>query len=168
MNVGAVGAIGNGTAPIYATLSPFLNGVRRTSNAAAAAQLQANAAAAGAAATASAVAARAQAAATVVAAPPFLNPAITEIANLTALGETLAPPVATTPNAQLGAPQFTSPTNSVLHGDGGTLVQSYGAVALASGPLALASIYGLRGTAAVPAVAPVTALPRVARIETAA
>jgi hypothetical protein len=169
MNVGAVGAVGSGAAPVYAAFSPFLNGVRRTSNAAAAAQLQASAAATSAAATAFAVAARAQAAATVTAAPPFLNPAITEIANLTALGETLTPPVATTPNALLGpplAPAPASPADSVLHGDGGTLVQSYGAVALAGGPLAPASIYGRPATPAVPAVAPVTALPRVARIET--
>lgn len=157
MNVGAVGAIGGGTAPVYAALSPFLNGVRRTSNAAAAAQLQANAAATSAAATAAAVAARAQAAATVTAAPPFLNPAITEIATLTSLGETLTPPALVTPNAQ--AP---------LDGDAGTLVQSYGAVALLTGPIALTSIYGLPATPPVSAVASVTAAPRVARIETAA
>jgi hypothetical protein len=130
MNVGAVGGLGSGTASVYAALSPFLNGVRRTANDANAAPIQATAA-------------PTSAAATVATAPPFLNPAITQIATLTALGET-------------------------LHGDGGTLVQSYGAVALLAGPLALTSIVGLPTTPAVPAVAPVTAIPRVPRIETAA
>jgi hypothetical protein len=125
MNVGAIGALGSGTAPVYAAAAPL------------------QASATGATATVAVVAARAQAAATVVAAPPFLNPAITQIATLTALGET-------------------------LHGDAGTLVQSYGVVALLAGPLALTSILGLPATPAVSAVAPVTALPRVARIETAA
>ena len=45
MNVGAVSAVGSGTPSVYALLSPYLNGVVRTSNAAAAAQLQASAAA---------------------------------------------------------------------------------------------------------------------------
>jgi hypothetical protein len=56
----------------------------------------------------------------------------------------------------------------VLHGDGGTLVQSYGAVALLSGPLAVASIYGLPAAPAITAVAAVPAQPRIARIESGA
>ncbi len=158
MSVNAVGPVTSGAAPVYAALSPFLNGVRRTSDAAAAAQLQAAADAKSAAATAAAVAARAEAAATVTAAPPFLNPAITEIADQTALGETLTAPVATTPDAQ-------PPADSVLQGDSGLLVQSYGAVALLTGPVALASVYGVPAAPAVPAVAPVAAAPRIARIE---
>jgi hypothetical protein len=176
-NVGSVGAIGtSAVGSIHAAFSPFLNGVRRTSDAAAAAALQATVAAKSAAATAAAVAARASAAATVAAAPPFLNPAITEIADQTALGETLTSPVATTPDAQ-PAPVAAQPpvlptaqppvsaTDSVLHGDSGTLVQSYGAVALLAGPVALTALYGLPQAPAIPAVAAVPAIPRLARVE---
>ena len=207
MNVGAVGAVGSGAAPVYAALSPYLNGVVRTSDAAAAAQVQAAAAATSAAATAAAVAARTQAAATLAAAPPFLNPAIAQIADQTALGQAVIAPVATTPNAQAApaitannataaaattlaeatnspnaidtatvplvnpntvAPPPPSATDSVAYGDSGLLVQSYGAVALLSGPLAFASVYGLPPTPAVPPVAPVAASPRVAPVDIAA
>jgi len=180
---------------VYAALSPYLNGVVRTSDAAAAAQLQATAAAKSAAATAAAVQARSVAAAAVTAAPPFANPAITAIGERIALGQSLTPPSAVTPNALLAAPAAAttaaaafgaidtdtvtvvnpntvapppaSPADSVLHGDSGLLIQSYGAVALAASPLAVAALYGLPPKPAIPAVAPVTATPRVARIENA-
>jgi len=216
MTVGGVGAVSSGVAPVYAALSPYLNGVRRTSDAAAAAAVQASAVAASSAATAAALAARAQATATVTAAPPFLNPAIAAIADETALGQALVAPVAVTPNAQpvptasvataptadpttitgsaTAAAATTaaeaaattgttttaatpndqtavppqSPTDSVAYGDSGLLVQSYGAVALLYGPLALTPAYGLPATPAVTAVAPVAAYPRVAKVDLAA
>jgi hypothetical protein len=71
--------------------------------------------------------------------PPFLNPAI----------------------AQIAARAAVSPTDQVLHGDAGLLVQSYGAVALLTGPVAAAAAYGLPLAPAVPAVAPITAYPKV-------
>jgi hypothetical protein len=139
MNVGAIGAITGGGGAVYA-LSPYLNGVVRTSDAVAAAQ----------AATASAAAAKAQATlapAAATGAPttavenaqsaaPFANPAISEIAQQNAIA------------ASLG-------------GDAGFLVQSYGAVALAYGPQALAQVYIQPLTPVIPPVAPV---PRVAPV----
>jgi len=65
----------------------------------------------------------------------------------------LATPVA-------AAPTLPAPTDSVLYGDGGRLVQAYGAVALLATPLALGPIY-LQPTA--PAIPPVAPLPRVER-----
>jgi hypothetical protein len=56
----------------------------------------------------------------------------------------------------------------VLRGDAGELVQAYGAVALIGGPVAFAAAYGLPPAPAVPAVAPVIAAPRLARINDAA
>jgi hypothetical protein len=147
-------------------LSPYLNGVVRTSSAAAAAQLLSTAAAASAAAAQAAIAARGTAAAAVTAAPPFANPAITAIGERIALGQALVPPSAVTPNALPGtsSPVTPSPTDEVLHGDSGTLIQSYGAVALVAGlqtpPTALAQPV----TPSVPATALVTAIPRVAKV----
>ena len=212
MNVGAVGAIGSGTASVYAILSPYLNGVVRTSNAAAAAELQASAAATSAAATQAAIAARGTAAAALTAAPPFDNPAITAIADRTALGESLTPLGAVTPNALLGAPSLTtpaatptplaaattadlaaatttttttplltttqaqlttptapapqqpSPTNSVLFGDSGELIQSYGAVALVTGSQPLVSVFAQPVTPLIPATARVPSIPRVSKV----
>jgi hypothetical protein len=183
MNVGAVGAIGSGTASVYAILSPYLNGVVRTSSAAAAAQLQASAAATSAAATQAAIAARAAAAAAITAAPPFDNPAITAIADRTALGESLTPLGAVTPNALLGAPSLDtvaatptplaaaatadaqpSPANQVLFGDSGTLIQSYGAVALIAGSQPLASVFAQPVAPLVAPAAPVTSVPRVSKV----
>jgi hypothetical protein len=154
---------------VYAALSPYLNGVRRTSNAAAAAQAQAAAAATSAAAAQAAATARAEAAAAVTApaAAPFLNPAIPQIADATTFGALDTSPV-TTVNPNTVAPPAPSATDSVLHGDGAELVQSYGAVALLTGPLAAAQVYGLPAAPAVPAVAPVSAYPRTARIDNAA
>lgn len=214
MNVGAVGAIGSGTASVYAVLSPYLNGVVRTSNAAAAAELQASAAATSAAATQAAIAARGAAAAAITAAPPFDNPAITAIADRTALGESLTPLSAVTPNALLSAtslntvsatptptplaaattadvtaaattpatpsplaaadarlntptapaPAQPSPTNQVLFGDSGTLIQSYGAVALIAGSQPLASVFAQPVTPLVAPVALVTSVPRLSKV----
>jgi hypothetical protein len=192
MNVGAIGAIGSGTQSVYAILSPFLNGVVRTSNAAAAAQLQASAATTSAAATQAAIAARGAATAALTAAPPFANPAITAIADRTALGESLTPLGAVTPNALLGpstlntvtdtptplaaaastdpklnaptVPAQPSPTNQVLFGDSGELIQAFGAVALISGSQPLASVFAQPVT---PLVAPaplVTAVQRVSKV----
>jgi hypothetical protein len=194
MNVGAIGAIGSGTQSVYAILSPFLNGVVRTSNAAAAAQLQATAAATSAAATQAAIAARGAAAATLTAAPPFANPAITAIADRTALGESLTPLGAVTPNALLGpsslntvtgaptplaaaatadaklnaptppAPAQPSPTNQVLFGDSGELIQAFGAVALIAGSQPLASVFAQPVAPLIPPTALVTAIPRVSKV----
>lgn len=161
MTVSPIGPVGSGVSPVYAALSPYLNGVVRTSDAAAAAAQQAAAAASSAVAAAAATAARAQATATVTAAPPFLNPAITAIAGRSVLGPAPAP------SAQpASAPP--SPTDSVAYGDSGLLVQSYGAVALLTGPLAAAAVYGLPRAPAIPPVAPVAAYPRTARIDATA
>jgi hypothetical protein len=187
MNVGAVGAVGSGAAPVYAALSPYLNGVRRTSNAAAAAEAQAVAAGKNAAATEAAIAARQTAETTITAAPPFLNPAIPVIAAATAattsLATTDANPTLLAANTSFGAidtstvglvnpntvaPPQPSATDSVLHGDGGELVQAYGAVALIGGPVAFTGLYGMPPAPAVPPVAPVSAAPRLARIDDAA
>jgi hypothetical protein len=176
MNVGAIGAVGSGTAPVYAALSPYLNGVRRASNAAAAAEAQAAAASKNAAATEAAIAARQNAETAITAAPPFLNPAIPAIAaaaaattSVTTTDADPAPlPAVTLVNPNTIAPPAPSATDSVLHGDAGELVQAYGAVALLSGPVALSAAYGLPATPAVPAVAPIIASPRLARIDDAA
>lgn len=163
MTVSPIGPVGSGLSPVYAALSPYLNGVVRTSDAAAAATAaqQAAAAASSAVAAAAATAARAQATATVTAAPPFLNPVITAIAGRSVLGPAPAP------SAQpASAPP--SPTDSVAYGDSGLLVQSYGAVALLTGPLAAAAVYGLPRAPAIPPVAPVAAYPRTARIDATA
>lgn len=212
MNVGAVSAVGSGTPSVYALLSPYLNGVLRTSNAAAAAQLQASNAVTSAAATQAAIAARGTAAAVATAAPPFANPAITAIATRIALGESLVPLSAVTPNALLSAPsltttatptplaaantanatlnqtqinnnalaatttvattpisapppvQQTSPANQVLFGDSGTLIQSYGAVALATGVLTLPSAFAQPVTPYVTPASFVTKIPRVSAL----
>ncbi len=176
MNVGAIGPIGSGAAPVYAALSPYLNGVRRASNAAAAAEAQAAAAGKSAAATEAAIAARGNAATAITAAPPFLNPAIPAIAAATAATTSItttdarptALPATESVNPNTVAPPQPSATDSVLHGDGGELVQAYGAVALIGGPVAFSSVYGLPAAPAVPAVAPVIATPRVSRIDDAA
>jgi hypothetical protein len=129
-------------------LSPYLNGVQRTSDAVAAEQLKTARASA-----AVAVAERAPALSNVVAAPPFLNPAIGHIVARAAL-----------------APEFVvsaalpdvSPTDAVLYGDSGFLIQAYGAVALLTGPVALTPVYGLPSAPAIPAVAPITPYPPIA------
>ena len=188
MNVGAIGPVGGGGAAVYA-LSPFLNGVRRTSDVATAAVAQLDAAAAATRATQAAVAARAQAAATTPAAPPFANPAIAQIAQNAALSTTVTPSVTTAPanatpaatapvvatpvaatagvtasNATAAAAVPPSPTASVLYGDSGEMVQAYGAVALIEPPLAFAPIYVRPAVAAIPPVVPASRIPRFAPI----
>jgi hypothetical protein len=108
MAVSAVGAVTGSVTNVYAALSPYLNGVVRTSDAAQAAQIDAAANARNAAATAAAIAARGEAAAAATAAPPFANPAITAIGVRIALGESLTPPSAVTPDALLGASALTN------------------------------------------------------------
>lgn len=138
--IGAVGPVGGGGA-VYA-LSPYLNGVVRTPDAVAAVDAASPAAVAPAATVtsvadtnAAAAAARALENASTAPAVPFANPAIDEIAAETSV-------------------------NASLQGDAGLLVQSYGAVALAGAPLALAPVYTQPIAPAIPPVAPVT---RVAR-----
>jgi hypothetical protein len=203
MSVSAVGAVGaTSVSNIYATYSPYLNGVVRTSDAAQAANINAAADTTSTAAAAAAVAARGDATAATTAAPPFINPAITEIGARIALGESLTPPAGVTPNALLGASAITGSTSTstttplqqalatdatlgtstnvsnpfavnplasattdslnanapvtttaaaaaqpaptsafaqVAYGDAGELIQSYGAVALVTGPQAIAA-----------------------------
>jgi hypothetical protein len=175
MNVGAVGAVGSGAAPVYAALSPYLNGVVRTSDAAAAAALQATTAAKSAGATAAAVAARSTATDAITAAPPFANPAITAIGERIALGQSLTPPAAVTPNALLATGTTDdvtaavtttqpTPTETVLYGDSGTLIQSYGAVALIAGTQSLPPVFLPPIARAIPPPAPVAAIPRLAKV----
>jgi hypothetical protein len=142
--IGAVGPVGGGGA-VYA-LSPYLNGVVRTPDAVAAAEAATAATAAPAAAVASvadtnaaAAAARAVEIAGSAPAVPFANPAIDDIAAETTV-------------------------NASLQGDAGLLVQSYGAVALAAGPLAPAPVYIQPLTPAIPPVAPVVRSARAADI----
>lgn len=136
--IGGVGAVGSGVSAVYA-LSPFLNGVVRTTDAAA---VQAAPPPAAPSATQ-----------TAAPATPFVNPAFTAIADAFALRQTI-------PQAPPGA--------AVLSGDAGELVQAYGAVALLTGPLAVTAAYGVPQQPLVPAVAPTAAAPRLARIETPA
>jgi hypothetical protein len=208
MSVSGISAVGStSVANVYATLSPYLNGVVRTSDAAQAAQVNAAANATSIAASATAIATRGDAAAAATASPPFVNPAIAAIGARIALGESLTPPAAVTPDALLGTTALTAanatatsplalaaqaaetdtvlgtstnlsnpfavnplvstttdtlttnalttaaatnalnatqtaPTSAfaqVAYGDAGELIQSYGAVALATGPQALAA-----------------------------
>lgn len=121
MNVGAVGAVGNGAAAVYAAQSPYLNGVQRTPDAAQVVPA-AVARTAPAVQTPAAVQTAPAEQTSPAPPPPFLNPAIVQIADQTA----------------------------ALSGDGGLLVQSYGAVALLTGPAAIAAVYGLPAKPAVP------------------
>jgi hypothetical protein len=147
VSVGAIGASPHSGWLAYAALSPYLNGVHRTSDAIAAAQTQA------APAIAQLAGAEPAPASSIFAtAPPFLNPAIGHIAARAAL-----------------APQFVvsvaqpdvAPTDAVLYGDSGFLIQAYGAVALLTGPVALTPVYGLPTAPEIPAVAPITPYPSV-------
>lgn len=173
VSVGPIGAVNGGQRP-YAVSSAYLNGVVRTSDAAAAAQADATAQATSAAVAQVAIAARAFAAAAATASPPFANPAITAIGERLALAQALNPATGVTPDALLSsaglfgrasaneinvthsiasfqnrtapvppavAPDQLSATDSVLTGDGGVLVQSYGAVALLAGVTGNASVF---------------------------
>jgi hypothetical protein len=223
--VGAIGGISSGTS-VYALLSPYLNGVVRTSDAATAAQVDATSQITNSAVAQAAIAAEGDATAAVTALPPFANPAITAIGQRIALGQSLNTTVGVTPDALLSsttldgntnsnalntianltsldtfnsidslnsvaslnslsafdsldslttattasavtsspppAPDQLSATNSVLTGDTGLLVQSYGAVALLAGVAANASILAqAAATPLIPAPATVTPVPSV-------
>jgi hypothetical protein len=86
-------------------------------------------------------AANVTAAAAVAASKPFLNPALADIAAKAAITTNAPPPL--------------SATDPVLYGDSALLIQSYGAVALLSGPQNSPAMYGLP---AAPAVTPVDAI----------
>jgi len=148
-----VGAVASGGELAYAALTPHLNGVQRTSDEVAAEQLKTAAANADATVTG-----RAPASSIAAAAPPFLNPAIWDIAARAAL----APVLAVSPAAQ-----SVSPTDFVLYGDSGLLIQSYGAIALFAGPLAIGPVYH-RSPAPAPAIAAVPPLAPFPRIDTTA
>lgn len=156
--VGAIGGISSGS-NVYALLSPYLNGVVRTSAAATAARIDATAQTTNSAVAQAAIAAEGNATATATALPPFANPAITSIGQRIALGQALGTTIAVTPDAQIGS---TLDSLGVLTGDSGLLVQSYGAVALLAGVQANASVFAQ--AAATPLVTPpaiVAAIPRV-------
>jgi hypothetical protein len=68
--------------------------------------------------------------------------------------------VVATQAAAIAVPAPPSPADTVLRGDGGLLVQSYGAVALSEQPLALAPLYTQPVVPAIPPVAPVTRIGR--------
>jgi hypothetical protein len=145
MNVGTIDAVSHGGWLTYAALSPYLNGIQRTSDAVAAEQLKT-----APASSAVAIAERAPTPANVAAAPPFLNPAIGNIAARVALAPLFV--------VSAARPDV-SPTDAVLYGDSGFLIQAYGAVALLTGPVALTAAYGLPTAPAIPAVAPITPSP---------
>lgn len=144
MTVGAVGAIASGSGSVYAALSPYLNGVQRPSDAVVAAQLQESAAAAYAAEAAAAAAARA----TAPVAPSFLNPAIAEIAARASVTSVVS-----------------APTDPVLYGDSGLVIQSWGALALLVSPLHIVVPYGGPVKPAVSPIEPLTEYPRAERID---
>ena len=144
MNVGTVASGGGLT---YVAMTPYLNGVQRTSDELAAEQLKIAAANADATVTG-----RASASSIVAATPPFLNPAIWDIAARAAL----APVLAVSP-----APHSVSPTDFVLYGDSGLLIQSYGAIALFAGPLAIAPVYHRSPAPAIAAVPPLAPYPQI-------
>jgi hypothetical protein len=128
-----IGAVASGGDSVYAALIPYLNGLQRTSDTVAAEQPK-------------------PAAPRAADAPPFQNPAIGEISARAAVARVLA---------VSAAPQPISPTDFVLYGDSGLLIQSYGAVALFAGPLAIAPLYHRSPAPAIVAVPPITPYPRI-------
>jgi hypothetical protein len=127
MMIGAVGAVNSTeeSADVYAALSPYLNGITRTSDADVAAQkIEAAVIAAHTAAIADR-AARAQ--------------------------------PATPPKVPFANPAIVSARDSVLFGDSGLLIQSYGAVALTVAPLVLAPLFVQPMPPEIPPVPPVRA-----------
>jgi hypothetical protein len=218
---------------VYALLSPFLNGVVRTSDAASAAQLDATAQTTGSAVVQAAIAAQGDATAAATALPPFANPALTAIGQRIVLGQALSTTTGITPDALISssalnstantyalnsianlnsldtfnsidslnslsspnsltafnsidsltnatvignsttattpalasptapAPDQLSATNSVMTGDSGLLIQSFGAVALATAVQANPSIFSSARTPVIPPPAVVTAVPRI-------
>jgi hypothetical protein len=121
VSVGAIGAAPSGGGSVYAALSPYLNGTQRGPDAAGPAPETASAAV------------------SVPAAPPFLNPAIVDIATRASI-----------------AGDATSPWAPVLYGDSGLLIQAYDAVALLTGPLAIATIFARHVPPAISPIEPVT------------
>jgi hypothetical protein len=77
----------------------------------------------------------------VAASTPFLNPAIADVAARAAITNNAPPPL--------------SATDPVLYGDSALLIQSYGAVALLSGPLNAPPIYGMPPEPAIRPVEPI-------------
>lgn len=100
---------------MYAALSPYLNGIVRTSNAAQLAQVDAAARRTDAAVARAAIAANGSAAAAATAAPPFANPALTDIAARIALGQSLTPPAGATPDALLNSQTLAGPNANPLN-----------------------------------------------------
>jgi hypothetical protein len=168
MTIGAIGAVG-GTQSVYAALSPYLNGVVRTSNAAQLAQIDAAAQRADVAVAQAAIAANGSAAAAATAAPPFANPAISAIAARIALAQSLTPPAGATPDALLSSQTLISPNAPAapqspaneLTGDSGTIIQANAAALFASSLIPLqASAFAQAIVPAIPPPAIVTAAPR--------
>jgi hypothetical protein len=89
----------------------------------------------------------------IAAAPPFLNPAIGHIAARAAQAPEFA--------VSAARPDVV-PTDAVLYGDSGFLIQAYAAVALLTGPVALTPAYGLPSAPAIPAVSPIMSYPPIA------
>ena len=143
MTIGAVGAIASGGS-VYAALSPYLNGVQRTSDAEAAGQAQERVATIDAQATAPAVVSRE----TTPIAPSFLNPAIGDIAARASVTAVTA-----------------SPTDPVLYGESGLVIQSWSAVALLVNPLNIFIAYGKPVAPAVSPIEPLTGYPGTERID---
>jgi hypothetical protein len=78
-----------------------------------------------------------------VSAAPFLNPAMANIATMAIVN----------PNSV--APPPPAPTDPVLYGDSGFLIQAYGAVALLYGPQNLEPVFGLPPPPPIPAIEPI-------------
>ena len=96
VSIGAIGAVNSGQS-LYSVLSPYLNGVVRTSDAATVAQADATAQTTNSAVTQSNIAAQGDATAAATAAPPFANPAIAAIGERVALGQALSSTTGVTP-----------------------------------------------------------------------
>jgi hypothetical protein len=109
-SVGAIGTTGN-SQNIQALLSPYLNGVVRTSDAAALAQADAASQTTSPAAAQSAIAANGNATTSATALPPFANPAITSIGIRIALGQALSSTSALTPDALLSSSTLDTPSS---------------------------------------------------------
>ncbi len=160
------------TTPVYG-LSPYLNGIRRVSDAdrdiadvadaadaAAAARLRARAAQTAAAARPPSLPAAGQLELTAqTAARATATVAIGTIATTTALIPARAPTLLS--NGISPAPIQTSPAQASLTGDSGVLVQSYAAALFAAGPLAVPPLLPL---SVQPSIVPVEALGRIERL----
>jgi hypothetical protein len=92
-------------------------------------------------------------------APPVPPPAVTSTATAT------APPFLNPAIGDIAARAANSPTDHVLYGDSGLLIQAYGAVALLTGPLNASPIYNAPVVPVIPPVARVAPYPRTPRID---